>query len=123
MAVISSLGMLPTHLSANARRRGRPRIARSETTGPKGDSRTVTVRSTPQRTRMRSRRSAIDCLGKSETSNKSLLAACKFVPPQAIFGLRPDATNGKPGIINPTTWKEGDLYPAMRNGLGSITGR
>ena len=40
--------------------------------------------------------------GRSLMSNRSLLAARRLVPPQAIWALRPTATNGRPGTIKPT---------------------
>jgi hypothetical protein len=69
--------------------------------GPWAVSRSTMSRGRDQRTAMRTGRSAISLAGNSETSNNSLLAACKFVPPQAIHGLRPIAMIGMLGIISP----------------------
>ena len=40
--------------------------------------------------------------GNCETSTRSLVAAWRLVPPQAIHGLRPEAMKGSPGSISPT---------------------
>ena len=86
--------------------------------GPNGVSRATTVRSNHQRTRTRSWRSVIWLAGSDETSNKSLDAARKLVPPQAMSALRPMAKNGSPGPIRPTALKDGDLTPASTHRLG-----
>ena len=75
----------------------------SEMIGPCTVSRSTMSRGRDQRTAIRTRRSEISLGGSCETSNISLLRACRLVPPQAIHGLRPIAMTGMPGIISPAT--------------------
>ena len=46
-------------------------------------------------------------------------AARMLVPPQASVSVRPNAMKGRPGIIAPTAWNEGDFTPAMSQRLGT----
>ena len=102
MAPISSLASWPAHFSASGGRSSRARGGASVTIGPQRVSRTLAWPSIHQRTRMRSRLSAISESGTPPASTRSLEAARKFVPPQAMCGLRPMAKTGSPGPISPT---------------------
>ena len=52
--------------------------------------------------------------GNADTSMRSLALARILVPPQAIHGLRPIANSGRPGIISPAAWYDGDFTPAVQ---------
>ena len=71
-------------------------------TGPWGLSRMLTFRDPAQRTLIVSTRALNASFGNCETSTRSLVAAWRLVPPQAIHGLRPEAMKGSPGSISPT---------------------
>jgi hypothetical protein len=76
--------------------------------GPSAVSRISSSRVPANRTRRRSRRMVMADAGRPEASNRSLLAACRLVPPQAIQAFLPIRTAGIPGVMNPTAWYDGE---------------
>ena len=111
--VNSSLARCPTQRSATGcfDRISMPSL----TTGPNRVSRRRSVTGARPRTAMVSSRTVI---GSDETSTSSLLAACRLVPPQAMWWFRPSPITGRPGIISPTASRPGACRAATSQSGG-----